>query len=94
MRIFKFESYKEYSIFFWIIFVSVLGIVASLFYSQNKVDQSTKIKSSLDNIYFQKTIKEHTSTLAYAIDKKGSHANLNHLEDFKTKVNYVKSKTR
>ena len=63
MRIFKLETYKEYSIFFWIIFVSVLGIVASLFYSQNKVDQSTKIKSSLDNIYFQKTIKEITSNL-------------------------------
>ena len=63
MRIFKIETYKEYSIFFWIIFVSVLGIVASLFYSQNKVDQSTKIKSSLDNIYFQKTIKEITNNL-------------------------------
>ena len=43
---------------------------------------------------YAKTIKEHTATLAYAIDKKGSHANLNHLEDFKTKVKYVKSKTR
>ena len=45
------------------------------------------------NLY-AKTIKEHTATLAYAIDNKGSHANLNHLNDFKTKVNYVKSKTR
>jgi len=35
------------------------------------------------NLY-AKTIKEHTATLAYAIDNKGSHANLNHLNDFKT----------
>lgn len=43
---------------------------------------------------FAKTIKEHTATLAYAIDDKGSHANLNHLEDFKKEDKYVKSKTR
>ena len=42
---------------------------------------------------YSKTIKEHTATLAYAI-KDNSHANINHLEDFKTKVRYVKSKKR
>ena len=42
---------------------------------------------------FAKTIKEHTATLAYAI-KDNSHANLNHLDDFKSEVKYVKSKTR
>ena len=42
---------------------------------------------------FHKTLKEHTSTLAYAI-KDQSHANLNHLEDFKSEEKYVKSKTR
>jgi len=63
MKIFKLETYKEYSIFFWIIFVSILGIVATLFYSQTKIDQSTQIKSSFENIYFQKTIKEITNNL-------------------------------
>ena len=43
---------------------------------------------------FDKTIKEHTATLAYAINESGSHANLNHLDDFKREVQYVKSKTR
>jgi len=43
---------------------------------------------------FNKTIKEHSATLVYAIDDKGSHANLNHLEDFKKEDKYVKSKTR
>ena len=42
---------------------------------------------------YAKTIKEHTATLAYAI-KDNSHANLNHLDDFKSEVKYVKSKTR
>jgi hypothetical protein len=42
---------------------------------------------------FAKTIKEHTATLAYAINESGSHANLNHLDDFKREIQYVKSKT-
>ena len=70
MRIFKLETYKEYSIFFWIIFVSILGIGATLFYTQNKIDQSTQIKSSLENIYFQKTIKEITNNLNPRFTKK------------------------
>ena len=43
---------------------------------------------------FAETIKEHTATLAYAIDKNGRYANLNHLPEFKSKSKYVKSKTR
>jgi hypothetical protein len=43
---------------------------------------------------FDKTVKEHTATLVYAIDERGSHANMNHLEDFKREDKYVKSKTR
>ena len=42
---------------------------------------------------FAKTIKEHTATLVYAINESGSHANLNHLDDFKREIQYVKSKT-
>ena len=40
---------------------------------------------------YHKTIKEHTSTLAYAIYN-NSHANLNHLDDFKVKITKVKYK--
>ena len=43
---------------------------------------------------FAKTIKEHTATLAYAIDKNGRYANLNHLPEFKSRSKHVKSKTR
>ena len=60
------------------------------------LDKSTKtIVKTYDEAkkLFAKTIKEHTTTLAYAI-KDNSHANLNHLDDFKSEVKYVKSKTR
>ena len=60
------------------------------------LDKSTKtIVKTYDEAkeLYAKTIKEHTSTLAYAI-KDNSHANLNHLDDFKSEVKYVKSKTR
>ena len=43
---------------------------------------------------FAETIKEHTSTLAYAIDNNGRYANLNHLPEFKSRSKYVKSKKR
>ena len=60
------------------------------------LDKSTKtIVKTYDEAkkLFAKTIKEHTATLAYAI-KDQSHANINHLDDFKSEVKYVKSKTR
>ena len=43
---------------------------------------------------FAETIKEHSATMAYAIDKNGRYANLNHLSEFKNRSKYVKSKTR
>ena len=43
---------------------------------------------------FAETIKEHSATIAYAIDKNGRYANLNHLPEFKNEDRYVKSKTR
>lgn len=43
---------------------------------------------------FAETIKEHTQTLAYAIDKNGRYANLNHLPEFKSRSKHVKSKAR
>ena len=61
------------------------------------LDKSTKtIVKTYDEAkkLFAKTIKEHTATLAYAIDKNGRYANLNHLPEFKSRSKYVKSKTR
>ena len=61
------------------------------------LDKSTKtIVKTYDEAkkLFAKTIKEHTATLAYAIDKNGRYANLNHLPEFKSRSKHVKSKTR
>ena len=61
------------------------------------LDRSTKtIVKTYDEAkkLFAETIKEHTATLAYAIDKNGRYANLNHLPEFKSRSKYVKSKTR
>ena len=60
MRITKF---KEYSIFFWIIFISILGILFTGIYKSNKSEGSQKIKESFNNIYLKKTLKEITNNL-------------------------------
>ncbi len=63
MKFFKLVILKEYSIFFWIVLISILGIFTSTIYSKNKQEQLNKIDSSLDNIYFKKTLKEITENL-------------------------------
>ena len=63
MKIFKLISLGEYSLFFWIILISVIGIFSSTIYNKNKDDQLKKIESTLDNIYLKKTLKEITKNL-------------------------------
>ena len=64
MKIFKIDLNEERTIFFWIILISILGILTSVIYSNNRNNQSAQIQSSLDNIYLKKTIKEITKNLA------------------------------
>ena len=64
MKIFKIDLNEEHTIFFWIILISILGILTSVIYSNNRNNQSAQIQSSLDNIYLKKTIKEITKNLA------------------------------
>ena len=54
MRIFKIETLKEFTIFFWIILITILGIFVMLIYESNKNEQTEQIKSTLDNIYLKK----------------------------------------
>ena len=54
---------KEYSIFFWLVLISFLTIFVFIIYTNNKVDKALKIKSTLDNIYLKKTLKEITNNL-------------------------------
>jgi len=77
MKYFKLRSLKEYSIFFWLIFIAIIGIITSTIYSNTKNEQSFQIKTSLSNIYLKKTIKEITKNLEprykteYYISKSG-----------------------
>ena len=63
MKFSKFNLLKEYSIFFWLILITISGLFIFNIYSTNKSQQNSKIKSSLDNIYLKKTIKEITKNL-------------------------------
>ena len=63
MKIFKLDTYKEYSVLIWLILVSILGIFVTSIYSDNKNEQSKIIEKSLDNIYLKKTIEEITNNL-------------------------------
>ena len=70
MKYFKINTFKEYSIFFWLALITILGVFISLIYSENKSDQNRKIKTSLDNIYLGKILKEITSNLEPRFTKK------------------------
>ena len=63
MKILKTDKYKEYSIFIWLIFITILGLFAYSIYSSNKTEQDNKLTSSLENIYLKKTITEITNSL-------------------------------
>ena len=63
MKYFIGNNFREYSIFFWLIFVAILAILMSAIHSKNKVVQVEQIKSSLDNIYLKKTIESITEGL-------------------------------
>ena len=54
---------KDFSIFFWVIIISIISAFVSNIYNQSKKEQSNKIFESLDNIYLKKTIKQITSKL-------------------------------
>ena len=63
MNYFKLKSINEYSIFFWLIFISILAVTISIIYSNIKNEQSDQIKTSLNNIYLKKVVKEITDNL-------------------------------
>ena len=54
---------KEYSIFFWLILITLFGVIISTIYKNSEIEKSHKIKSSLSNIYLKKTLKEITNNL-------------------------------
>ena len=63
MKFFKNINIKEFSIFFWIVLIGILGVITANIYNKNKDVKIKQIKSSLDNIYLIKTVKEITNSL-------------------------------
>ena len=63
MKYLKLNFIKDYSIFLWLALIAVLGIFLSNIYNNNKLQENYKIRSSLDNIYLKKIIKEFTNNL-------------------------------
>ena len=63
MKFFKISALKDYSVFFWIILISILGILVFSIYTKNKQEQTNRLFGSLDNIYLKKTIQEITKNL-------------------------------
>ncbi len=63
MRYLKFSILKEYSIFFWLLLIVILGLSISSIYSNNKIEKKSKFNSTLDNTYLKKTIIELTNNL-------------------------------
>ena len=63
MKFLKINTFKEYSVFLWLILITTLGVVISTIYSNNKEEEINQIKSSFENIYLKKTIKEITKNL-------------------------------
>ncbi len=59
----KFSSIVEYSIFFWLILITVMGIFVSNIYSTNKLKKAEQIKATFDNTYLKKTIFNLTKSL-------------------------------
>ena len=58
MKFIKNNTYKDFSLFFWLILLTILGIIVSIVYKKNKEDLAKQIQGSLDNIYLKKQFKK------------------------------------
>ncbi len=63
MNIKNINNFKDYYVFFWVILISILGIVITIIFNASKEEESYKIRSSINNIYLKKTIVEITKNL-------------------------------
>ena len=63
MRFLNLNTFKEYSIIFWIIVITILSFSTYSIYKRSKVDDANQIKSTVNNIYLKKVINEITNNL-------------------------------
>ena len=63
MRFFNLNTYKEYSIIFWIVVITILSFSTYSIYERSKNNDTNQIKSTISNIYLKKVINEITNNL-------------------------------
>ena len=63
MRFFNLNTFKEYSIIFWIVVITFLSFSTYSIYERSKIDNANQIKSTIKNIYLKKVINEITKNL-------------------------------
>ena len=63
MKLIKFNTYREYAIFFWLVLICIIGIVVSKIHNTTLIEKNIKFNSTFNNIYFKKTFKEVTKNL-------------------------------
>ena len=66
-----FKSFKELSIFLWLIALILVTFITYKIYENNRINRHNTLFSALNNSYLQKTIKEITNSL----DKRYIHLN-------------------
>ena len=54
-------KFREYYIFFWIVITTLILLVISAVYKENRAKQAKEINNSFENIYLKKIIKEITN---------------------------------
>ncbi len=57
------KKLREYSLFIWLILLVLITLLCQHYYNKNIQNQATNFKKILNNIYFNKTLKEITSNL-------------------------------
>ena len=50
MRFFNLNTYKEYSIIFWIVVITILSFSTYSIYDRSRVDDANQIKSTINKI--------------------------------------------
>ena len=63
MKLIKFNTFREYAIFFWLVLICIIGIVVSKIHTTTLIEKNIKFNSTFNNIYFKKTFKEVTKNL-------------------------------
>ena len=63
MKLIKFNTFREYAIFFWLVLICIIGIVVSKIHTTTLIEKNIIFNSTFNNIYFKKTFKEVTKNL-------------------------------